>query len=124
MNLEDIYDNVGRDGEDNEKAFNRMPSILKYFITSNQSMILERVKKKVGEIYGENGLKDLVKTSGYRSFSTNIRNGGVSDSLHLYGLAIDFRKTGIFKDKPIPTCCTLETIDSGKVWHVQYRRSK
>lgn len=29
-------------------------------------------------------------TSGFRSFAVNKKVGGVSDSLHLYGLAVDF----------------------------------
>lgn len=122
MKLDDVFDNYGSDGVDNKKGWDKLPTILKYFISSTQKMIVDKVKRKVFENYGQGGLKDLVKTSGYRSFSTNTRVGGVSDSLHLFGCAVDFGKVGIFKDKPIPVCCNLECIDSGKCWHVQLKR--
>lgn len=122
MNNNAIFDNFGVDGIDNRKAWDRLPTILKYFISSTQKNIFDRVKNKVIEKYGQDGINSLVKTSGFRSFATNTRNGGVSDSLHLFGCAIDFAKIGIFKEKPIPTCCELECIDSGKCWHIQFKR--
>lgn len=122
MKNTDIFDTEGQDGIDNEKAFNKMPLHLRYFIDSTQKMIFDKVSRKVKEVYGENGLRDLVKTSGFRSINTNIRNNGVSDSLHLFGCAIDFGKVGIFKDNPIPVCCNLECINSGRCWHVQLKR--
>lgn len=122
MKNNDIFDNIGNDGIDNQRAWNRLPTILKYFISSTQKNLYDRVRKKVQEIYGKDGINSLVKTSGFRSIATNTRNGGVVDSLHLFGCAIDFKKYGIFKNKPIPTCCELECIDSGDCWHVQYKR--
>lgn len=122
MKNDEIFDSVGRDGIDNKKAWDKLPTVLKYFIASHQRMIWDKVYRKVLELYGENGCKDLVKTSGFRSHATNSRVGGVNDSLHLFGLAIDFKKTGIFKNKPVPTCCQLECIDSKGCWHVQFRR--
>ncbi len=118
----DIYDKNGIDGIDNEKAFNKLPVSLKFFISSTQKMIYDKVSKNVELKYGKSGLKDLLKTSGFRSISVNSRVGGVVDSLHLYGCAIDFAKIGIFKNKPIPVCCELQLIDSGKCWHVQLKR--
>lgn len=118
----DIFDNLGIDGVDNKKAWDRLPKVLQYFISSTQKNLFDRVSRKVNEVYGENGVKDLVKTSGFRSYSTNKRVGGVVDSLHLYGCAIDFLKIGIFKNKSIPVCCELECLDSGSCWHVQFKR--
>lgn len=63
-----------------------------------------------------------LKLPGFRSASTNSRVGGVSDSLHLFGCAVDFAKKGIFKDVPIPVCCELQCIDSGDCWHIQLKR--
>ena len=73
--------------------------------------------------YGEAGLNDLVKTSGFRSISVNTRHRGVPDSLHLWGCAADFSNRGIFASQPIPVCPELQLIDSGDCWHVQFRRS-
>lgn len=122
MKNDDIFDNVGSDGVDNKKAWDKLPRILKYFISSTQKMIFDKVSRRVKEKYGEGGLKDMVKTSGFRSISSNNRNHGVIDSLHLFGCAIDFGKVGIFKNNSIPVCCELECIDSGKCWHVQLKR--
>lgn len=122
MKNDEIFDSYGIDGIDNKKAWNRLPNILKYFISSTQKNLFDRVYKKVTEKYGKDGCTCLVKTSGFRSISTNNRNNGVVDSLHLFGCAIDFKKVGIFKNNPIPTCCELECIDSGDCWHVQFKR--
>lgn len=122
MKLTDDYDSDGIDGVDNKKAFDKMPVSLRYFIHSQQNLLVDKVCKRVEAIYGEAGLQSLRKTSGFRSFRTNNRVGGVIDSLHLFGCAVDFAKEGIFKDKPIPVCCNLECIDSGKCWHVQLKR--
>ena len=108
---------------ENERVFQRLPPVIKYFIESQHKLIYEKVKTMVLKKYGENGIKCLVKSSGFRAPSLNAYVGGVSDSLHLWGCAIDFLKVGIFKDRPIPICNTLQIIDSGKCWHVQIRRS-
>ena len=123
MDLYCIYDDYGQDGRDNKKAFDRLPKIVQYFISSQQKNLCVKVAARVRQLYGDSGLNDLVKTSGFRSNVVTARYGGVADSLHHFGCAADFRKTGIFADKPVPVCCDLECIDSGKVWHVQYKRS-
>lgn len=122
MRKEDIYDSEGINGKWNKEAFEKLPTMLRYFIESTQKLITEKVYRKVKEIYGEVGINDLCKTSGFRSHKTNTACGGVIDSLHLYGCAIDFAKRGIFIDNPIPVCCNLQCIDSGKCWHVQLMR--
>ena len=122
MKLDDIYDSEGKDGIENKAAFEKMPRILQYFISSQQKLLTERVKKMVVRRHGETGLKDLVKTSGFRSVSVNSRYNGVSDSLHLWGCAADFSKQGIFIRQSIPVCPELQVIDSGDCWHVQFRR--
>lgn len=118
MNLNDVYD----DNKLNREGWDRLPTTLKYFIDSTQKNLVDRVRRKVIEKYGQAGLQDLVKTSGWRSISNNASVGGVVDSLHIFGLACDFAKIGIFKDNPIPVCCELQCIDSGKCWHVQFKR--
>lgn len=122
MNNDEIFDSVGIDGISNKKAWDKLPKILKYFISSTQKMIFDKVERNIIEKYGQSRLKDLVKTSGFRSIDTNSRVGGVPDSLHLYGCAIDFKKIGFFKDNPVPVCCELECIDSSRCWHVQLKR--
>lgn len=124
MQNSQIYDNEGQDGIDNAAAFNAFPKILQYFIFTQQNNLFQKVENNVRKKYGQSGVDSLVKTSGFRSRAANARNGGVFDSLHLYGMAIDFAKTGIFKDKPIPVCCNLQLIDSGKCWHVQFSRDR
>lgn len=122
MDLYDIYDKAGLDGSDNSRAWTRLPTVLKYFITSQHKTLIDKVKNNVVKEYGEKGLTSLVKSSGFRAVQTNNRHNGVIDSLHLFGLAVDFLKVGIFKDKSIPVCCDLQCIDSGVCWHIQYKR--
>lgn len=122
MLIDEIFDKDGIDGIDNKAAFERLPVVLKYFVETQQKLLCNKVKNRVLSEYGQEGLNSLCKTSGFRAHRTNLRYGGVADSLHLFGCAADFLKTGIFKDKPIPVCCNLEVIDSGKCWHVQFKR--
>ena len=122
MNLDSIYETEGQDGQSNKAAFEKMPRVLQYFVSSQQKLLTERVKKMVVRRYGESGIQHLVKTSGFRSVATNTRNGGVPDSLHLWGCAADFAKCGIFTKQPIPVCPELQVLDSGDCWHVQFRR--
>lgn len=122
MQIDEIFDSEGQDGKDNKAAYEKLPRILQYFISSQQKLLTERVKKMVVRRYGEAGLNDLVKTSGFRSLAVNTRHNGVSDSLHLWGCASDFAKCGIFSSQPIPVCPELQVIDSGDCWHVQFRR--
>lgn len=122
MLLDDVYDSQGQDGLDNKKAFEALPKHVQYFFSSMQHALCDRVKKEVVRKYGESGLVDLVKTSGYRSYATNTRHRGVSDSLHLVACAADFRKCGLFADNPIPVPSCLQCIDSGDCWHIQYKR--
>lgn len=122
MLLTDIYDNQGQDGKDNIEAFEKMPKILQYFISSQQKLITDKIRRAVEKKYGHSGVADLHKTSGFRSVITNARHNGVSDSLHLWGCACDFAKNGIFAKQSIPVCCDLQVIDSGDCWHVQIKR--
>lgn len=122
MNLEEIFDNEGQDGEENKKAFDRLPKILQYFITVQQKAITESVQRAAERQFGIVGLGGLVKTSGFRSRSTNERYNGKPDSLHLYGLAADFAKTGVYKDRFLKLCSNFTVIDSGDCWHVQFKR--
>lgn len=122
MNLYDLYDKEGQDGIDNENAFNRLPTVFQYFVQSEHKILIQKVVNNVKQKFGEKGVASLVKSSGFRAYKTNCRHNGVVDSLHLVGLAADFLKVGLFKDKPIPVCCNLQCIDSGKCWHIQFKR--
>lgn len=119
MNLNDTFDS---NNYLNSRVWDKLPTQFKYFVDSTQKQIVDRVKRKVVEKYGQDGLQDLVKTSGWRSVSANRDCGGVADSLHLYGCAVDFAKKGIFKDNPIPVCCDLVCISSNNCWHVAFKR--
>ena len=107
MLMSEIYDNQGKHGVWNKEAYEKLPTMLRYFIDSTQKLITDKVYRKVKELYGETGVSDLCKTSGFRSIKTNCDCGGVPDSLHLFGCAIDFAKVGIFKDKTIYVCCNF-----------------
>lgn len=122
MKIEDVFDGQGQDGQDNKAAFERLPKVLQYFVTSQQNLLTNKIRNAVEKHFGKSGLDDLIKTSGFRSFATNARHCGVVDSLHLWGCAADFAKVGVFKSGPIPVCCNLQIIDSGDCWHVQFKR--
>jgi hypothetical protein len=123
MKLLDIYDPSLQDGKDNKEAFEALPKTYQYFFSTMQKSLCERVERSVVKQYGIIGLQSLQKTSGFRSHKTNARWNGKSNSLHLIAAAADFRKCGIFSNNPIPVCSQLECIDSGKCWHIQFKRS-
>ena len=122
MELFDIYDSAGKDGAENKAAYEKLPQILQYFISSQQKHLVDKVRRAVEKRFGAEGVEYLIKTSGFRAQSVNARYNGVADSLHLWGCAADFRKSGLFKSSTIPVCCDLECIDSGDCWHVQFKR--
>jgi len=122
MQIEEIYDTTGQDGIENKAAFEKMPKVLQYFISSQQKLLCNRVLAAVKRKFGEAGLASVNKSSGFRAQSVNSRHNGVPDSLHLWGCAADFLKLGIFKKMPIPVCDQLQVIDSGSCWHVQFKR--
>ena len=124
MELYDIYDNQGQDGKDNKEAFEELPIQVQYFFASMQKSITQRVENEVRKKFGQAGINDLKKSSGFRSYKVNTRWGGVPDSLHLFSCASDYRKYGIFARNPIPVPSCLECIDSGDCWHVQMKRGK
>lgn len=124
MEIQEIYDAALRDGQDNKKAFENLPKIFQYFISVQQKQLTESVRLASERADGVIGLGSLVKTSGFRSWVVNERYAGKSDSLHLYGLAADFAKTGIYKDRFLKLCSNFQVIDSGDCWHVQFKRGK
>lgn len=69
----------------NCESFKNLPSFFQDYITQKHS-VLVKVATKLCE---NQSFKPLI-TSGYRSPSVNKKVGGVSNSLHLHGLAIDF----------------------------------
>lgn len=82
--LKDIY--VYDDSEpSNCEAFKRLPSLFQQYITDKHC----ELRNYVYSITKNTKYKPLF-TSGFRSPAVNKKVGGVSDSLHLYGLAIDF----------------------------------
>lgn len=122
MLLDEIYDSNGQDGLDNKEAFEILPKQYQYFFTSMQKALCQRIEKEVTRKFGIVGLGSLKKTSGFRSYRTNARHNGKSDSLHLVGAAADFSKYGIFAVDSIPVPSCLQCIDSGDCWHIQYKR--
>ena len=123
MEWNNIYDAEGQDGKENKKAYEELPRIMQYFISSQQKQLSERIINGVRRKYGEAGVKALVKTSGFRSPSVTSRHHGVSNSLHHFGLAIDVRKCNPFlHDRPFEPCELVQVVDSGDVWHIQFKR--
>lgn len=122
MLITDIYDKVGKDGQENEAAYKKLPKVLQYFISSQQNLLISRIIAQVKRRYGDAGVESLIKTSGFRAHSVNARYGGVIDSLHLFGCAADFSKFGLFKVVHPPICDQLQVIDSGDCWHIQFKR--
>lgn len=122
MNLDSVYDDQGQDGIENKAAYEKLPKVLQYFVSSQQNRIIQLVRKAVIKRFGDDGLSDLVKNSGFRAVSVNTRHHGVSDSLHLWGCACDFAKIGRFRTDSIPVCSELQVIDSGDCWHIQIKR--
>lgn len=103
--------------KDNVSAFKRLPSSLQLFIKQTQNKISQMVKI-------HNPGRKLVRTSGWRSFKVNSRCGGVSDSLHLFGMATDYRR--IPGEPPLVVGIGFVCLASGSkenpVWHVMYKR--
>lgn len=75
MLIDEIYDKDGIDGVDNKAAFERLPTVLKYFVETQQRLLCNKVKNRVLAEYGQKGIDDLVKSSGFRSHRTNLRHG-------------------------------------------------
>lgn len=117
MILGQAYDDQGKDGQDNQAAWERLPPVYQYFFTTQQKSIDERVRRAVFEKFGQAGLDDLRKVSGWRSHVVNKRVGGVADSAHLIAAAVDYAKFGIFRSQPIPVPSCLVCISS-RGWHV------
>ena len=102
MELGQPYDDQGQDGKDNKAAWEKLPAVYQYFYSTQQKSIDDRVRRAVFEKYGQQGLDDLRKVSGWRCFLVNKRVGGVGDSAHLFAAAVDYAKFGIFRNQPIP----------------------
>jgi len=123
MKLSDVYDPEGQDGFSNRAAFETLPKPAQFFISSMQKQLTDRVERQCSKEFGIIGMGSLIKTSGFRSLDTNQRHRGAFNSLHLWGLAADFAKVGLFKDKFIKPCCgSIEVLNSGDCWHVQFKR--
>lgn len=77
-----VYDNSE---PSNCEAFKRLPSFYQQYITDKHCELRNYVISIL-----KNTKYNPLFTSGFRSLAVNKKVGGVSDSLHLYGLAIDF----------------------------------
>lgn len=82
-----VYD---RSEPSNAEAFKRLPAFYQCFITDKINFL----KAIVYEAFSGNCKYRPIFTSGFRSYSVNKACGGVSDSLHLFGLAVDFVLVG------------------------------
>lgn len=80
----------------NSEAFKNLPSFFQDFITQKHSVLV-----KVATKLCENQSFKPVITSGFRSVFVNKKVNGVSNSLHLHGLAIDFICVTRLGDVPI-----------------------
>lgn len=69
----------------NCEAWKRLPLDFQEYITSKHNYLRNIVFECL-----ENSKYNPIFTSGFRSHAVNKSVGGVSDSLHLYGLAVDF----------------------------------
>lgn len=112
----------------NSEAFKRLPDFFQDYIANLQTSMQLQIKKAF-----EDDIRNVVFTSAFRSPYINKQCGGVSDSLHLHGLAVDFvfeKKFGkiryIEKLKHIP----LSILDSFEIffekthYHCQFRRGR
>lgn len=115
----------------NIEAFRRLPVFFQAYIT-------QRIYELKNIIFGilQNTEYYPVFTSGFRSPEVNKKVGGVSDSLHLHGLAVDFvlkrtDKKSITLEEEQNICSLLKfNIDNDKYYllkekshyHFQYKR--
>jgi len=122
----DIFDNEGVDGEYNRKDWARLSTQHKYFYTTIQKAMFDKIVKANLQAYGkeygyEEVEKSLRKSSGWRSPFVTQRHGGQINSRHHHASAIDILKFGIFAVNKPASCCGLVLIDSGKCWHYQLK---
>jgi len=114
MRLYEIYDN---NNSDNLAAYNSLPVLAQYFVTTQQKLLCEKIDKKVLETYGPEAIKSLNKIAGFY-----IASNDDNCVLHTFGMAADFAKTGLFAKVAIPTCCNLICLDKQTHWHVQFKK--
>lgn len=69
----------------NCECWKRLPSFFQDYITTKHNVLRSYVSQLLEKIK----LKPVF-VSGFRSVAVNKACGGVSDSMHLYGLAVDF----------------------------------
>lgn len=98
----------------NQIGFKRLPAFFQLLVKQSQQKIQEAVEKY-------NPGRKIRPTSGFRSVENNIKVGGVADSLHIFGLARDFR---FYSDEsePFKVPDSMICIKSTNCWHVQYKR--
>lgn len=77
-----VYDNQE---PSNCEAWKNLPSFFQDYITAKH----ENLRNYVYNLFRQVNLVPFF-TSGFRSVAVNKKVGGVSDSMHLYGLAVDF----------------------------------
>lgn len=115
MNAQSIYDCAGEDGVNNKACFVSLPSPLRLVVKQTQVKIQQAVESF-------NPGRKIQPTSGFRAPVVNLKHGGKSNSLHLWGFARDFR---YYDDEPTPFNVPdfLECIKSKNCWHVGYKRA-
>lgn len=102
----------------NGQAWQRLPGFYQVFISLCQRCIYYLVKVN-------NPSRDIIRTSGWRSLDNRPVNS-VSDSLHFYGLATDFRRRAGDLPLKVPSfmVCIPSGSDNAPCWHVQFVRGK
>lgn len=122
MHNDDVFDKEGIDGKDNQESWDRLAKEWKYFYSSMQKILWEKICKANYAKYGEQGLKDLKKTSGFRSPKVTRRHLGKIDSDHHHAAAIDISKHGLYATNIPAACCNIMVIESKDCWHYQFKR--
>lgn len=112
MKLTCIFDTVGKDGEDNKKAWQALPSFMRLLVRQNQQKIMQM-------LLANNPGREFKKTSGFRSPSVTTRHGGKDNSAHHWGGAVDVsRNVG---DIPPAVGSGFICVVEKDHFHIQYK---
>lgn len=103
----------------NIEAFKRLPVFFQEYITSKHALLRNKI---VHACRMQD--KKFRFTSGFRSHEVNAKVGGVEDSLHLFGLAIDFVSEGFDCEKANKLWNDATFINEKSHIHCQFKRGE
>lgn len=109
-----VYDDTE---QDNITAFRRLPVFFQEYITGKHAVLRNKI---VSACRQQN--KQFKFTSGFRSPAVNAKVGGVVDSLHLHGLAVDFVSAGFDCDVANKLFDDIVFINEKNHIHCQFKR--